>query len=488
MAAEQYREAIARGHPESARLTVRRLRALFVANRVAEAEAALGALPDDPGLDALRGQVLLLRAEVAFLDAGRAEEARALLRQALAAPGLSGAEVAYAHGLLADSVLDMLGRFEEAVDRDPNYYPGQTALTVGLLVTGRYADARIRIRFVRGLFPDDRFPEFAEGLVDLYSGAVSAGLKRLEQVAAQMGGPRGEWVRSHARKLANQLTAVGELNARSGMASGVMLTDKTLKEREVNGAELRQMFSPDGFPLVVPSPVVSRLFDPGVAYFDAARILVTERDPAKAAAVAETALARDPDASLAAFACQLRFLTAAQLYSAPKRDTKRLEAEMRRAVALGERAITDPCRYAGSSFRYEGRVFSVLALGCLAQPNEFPDAAREFRPRLRAALPQLVAEGANFPQMRREAVAALVNTGLLDPTEWRAVLSDWSAADSADPQPLELLAAMELNAGNGAAARDVAARATAAFPNDTGLKSRLEVLFPPVPSIPAAAP
>lgn len=479
-------EAVARGHPEAARFAVRRLRALFAAGRVAEVESELRAAPDE---DDHRGQRLLLRAELAFLAPTQTEAARELVRQALATPGLDTADAAYARGLLADSAPEMLARFEEAVGRDSTHYPSQAALAVGLMVTGRYADARTRIRFVRGLFPDDPLADYAEGLTDLLDGRTAAGLERLEQVADRTAGPRGERLRSHARQLAERLTALRGLNARAGMGANVMLGEKGANDRAALADNLARMFSPDGLPVGVPSPVVARLFEPGLAYIRAVQILVTEFDPVKAAATAETALAQDPDASLASLACAVRFLTAAKLYPAktPK-DRQRLEAEMRRIVELGELATTCPSRYAGGSFRYEGRVYAVFALACLAQADEFPEASKEFRPRLWAALPRMVAEGAEFPQMRRDAVTALVGTGTLDPAEWRAVLSAWIGADRAEPAPWELLAAKEWQAGNAAAARDVAARAAAAFPADTALKTRLDKLMSPARPIPPAKP
>jgi hypothetical protein len=488
-AADRYAEAIAHAHPDRGRLAIRRLRALFAASRVAEFESDLRAIQDDPGMADHRGQLLLLRAEIEFLDPLKADAGRDLVRQALAAPGLSLADTAYARGLLADSSLDMLARFEEAVAHDPTHYRSQAALAVGLLVTGRYADARTRIGFVRGLFPDDLFPDFAEGMTDLLDGHPTVGLIRLERLADRMGGPRGEHLRTHSRLYAQQLSAVREMNARAGMSAGVMVSEKGADDRAKLAAALTQMYSPDGFPLGVPSPVVSRLFEPGAAYIKAVQILVTDFDPAKAAAVADDALTRDPDASLASFAAGVRFLTAAKLYFGKNpKDRPRLEAEMRRIVELGELATTCPSRYAGGSFRYEGRVYAVMALACLAQSDEFPEASKVFRPRLQASLPRLVAEGAAFPQMRREAVTGLVRSRTLDPMECRAILADWIVADAADPSPWELLAAEELRIGNTAAARDVALRAAAAFPADKDLRTRLDALLTRAPPIPAAKP
>ena len=94
--------------------------------------AKLVALGDDPRMAAHRGQLLLLRAELEFLDPLTTAAGRELTRQAVAAEGLSPVDVAYAGGLLADSTLDMLARFEEAATRDPTHYRSQAALAGGL--------------------------------------------------------------------------------------------------------------------------------------------------------------------------------------------------------------------------------------------------------------------------------------------------------------------------------------------------------------------
>jgi hypothetical protein len=149
-------------------------------------------------------------------------------------------------------------------------------------------------------------------------------------------------------------------------------------------------------------------------------------------------------------------------------------------------AATCPSRYPGGSFRYEARAYSTMALACLAREGDFPTVAAEFRPRLMAAIPRLVAEGARYPAMRRDVVTALVTTQILVPHDARAVLTVWTAA-SPEPAGWELLVRIELQAGNPAAARDAAGRGRAAHPADAAFHRRLDRLFTAEP-IPASNP
>ena len=388
---------------------------------MAEFHAELKAM-DDAGPH--RGQLLLLRAELEFLDPLKTAADRELVRQALAAPGLSEVDAAYARGLLAESAPDMLARFEEAATRDPTHYRSQAAFAVGLLVTGRYADARARVKFVRGLFPDDLLPDFVDGYADLLDDAVGGGVPQLDRVADRLGGPRGEQLRAHTRLLSRQLGEIRKLNARAGMGPGLMLTEKAVGDRGGFVAGLAKMYSPDGFSLGVPSPVVSRLFEPGAAYLQAAQLFLTG-EPKKAADLADAALARDPDASLASFASGVRFVFAQRLLGSKKpEDRKKLETELRRVVELGHLATECPSRYAGSSFRYEGRAYAVVALACLAREDEFPAVAAEFRPKVLAVFPKVVSEGAAFPAMRRDVIRALVTTRILGVFDARALLAE----------------------------------------------------------------
>src|SRR5205823_6129733 len=126
-AAEWYADAILRRHPDRDRLKLRRLQSWFAAGRLVEFEKELAALEADPGMAAHRGQLLLLRAELDFLDPLKADAGRELTRRALA-EGLGGADAEYARGLLAESTPDMLARFEAVAARDPTHYRSQAAL------------------------------------------------------------------------------------------------------------------------------------------------------------------------------------------------------------------------------------------------------------------------------------------------------------------------------------------------------------------------
>lgn len=98
----------------------------------------------------------------------------------------------------------------------------------------------------------------------------------------------------------------------------------------------------------LPSPVASRLVEPGEAYQRVTRRFFEEGKHAEAA---EEAFSRAPDASLAAFASGARFVTAAPLYFKKNpADKPRLEAELRRLADLGERAAArgQPFRACGT--------------------------------------------------------------------------------------------------------------------------------------------
>jgi hypothetical protein len=486
-AAERYAEAIPR-HPQPDRLMLRRLQSLFAGGRMGAFQTELAALEGDPGMAAHRGQLLLLRAELEFLDPQRTDAGRDLTRRALA-ESLSGADADYARGLLADSTAEMLDRFEAVAIREPSHYRSQAALAVGLLVTGRYPEARARVRYMRGLFPDDLLPDFVEGMADLYDGRTTDGLILLDRVADQLRG-RGGLLRAHVRTLAQQFDAVRKMNARAGMGPALTLTQLADRNKLAAAmtAPLARAYGPDHLPLALPSPVVSRLFEPGLGYARAAQTLLIKGDARAACAIADAALAKDPDASLASFASGVRFVIAKDLVASDKpEDRAKLEAALRRIVELGELAVVCPSRFPGGSFRYEGRSYAVVALACLSQENEFPAAAKEFRPRLLAALPRLVAEGAAFPVMRRDMIRTLVNSKLLDGYASRAILAEWAAA-AAEPEAWELLVQVELAAGNRPAARDAADRASATFMTNEPLKARLDKLLRPARPIPEAKP
>jgi hypothetical protein len=476
-AAELYQQASDAGHPERARLETARLRCLFGMNRLNELADRLAQLEADPDLGERRGDLLLLRAELALLDPKQSAQGEAILRQALEArPSLSDADTAYARGLLADTAAETLGQFEQALALEPTHHRAQAALTAGLVLTGRLREGRVQAQFMHRLFPDDPFPLFMEGIADVLDGATADGLAKLNRVADTLG-PRGARLREHAPAFAKALDAARRFNT-----SGGQVNLQALAAMNAGAKDLQSLVDRDVGPVGLPSPVVRLLVRPGQAYIQAATRFLVRGDIEGAQADVATALKRDPDAALALLAATIEWGRATKVYFQKPVDRQQVEASIKRVIELAELAVRTPTRFPALPSAYQARVFIAAALATLLREEEFPDADPSYPSRLREQLRHVIDDGAVFPEFRRDAVRMLLKTKVLDAAQTRVLLGDWGLSAAGDPEPWERLASLEIEAGNRPAAQAAADRAIAAAPADAALKSRLaKVLAPTTP-------
>lgn len=108
----------------------------------------------EPSLGSLRGQALLVHADLLLAENAGDEHALKVVREATTHV-LPPAEAAYARGLLAESTPEALASFEQALRDDPFHHRANGMLGLLLILRGRKDDALHRISHGELLFPDD---------------------------------------------------------------------------------------------------------------------------------------------------------------------------------------------------------------------------------------------------------------------------------------------------------------------------------------------
>jgi serine/threonine protein kinase len=147
-------EAQAAGYHDPIYLGLQRADAWTVLNEPQKAGALLRALARHSDLGGQRAVVLLRLGEHELFNAKTYQSGVEHVRQALAV-GLRGADLAFAHGLLADSTPQALADFKTALELNP-YCHGAHVESLGLeFLLGHHAELETHIRVFKILYPDD---------------------------------------------------------------------------------------------------------------------------------------------------------------------------------------------------------------------------------------------------------------------------------------------------------------------------------------------
>jgi serine/threonine protein kinase len=193
-------EAEAAGYHDGIYLHLQRAEAWTVLNEPQRSQAELAKLVHRSDLGSQRGTVLLRVGEHELFDQGTSDGGVRHILEALAA-GLSGADEAFAKGLLAQSTLDALSLFQQALVANP-YHHGAHVHTLGLeFLLGRHQELETESHIFKTLYPEDpspvvleatelalesRLPDAHARLAALAGSANPEMLKRLESNCQQM--------------------------------------------------------------------------------------------------------------------------------------------------------------------------------------------------------------------------------------------------------------------------------------------------------------
>jgi serine/threonine protein kinase len=193
-------EAEAAGYHDEIYLHLQRAEAWTVLNEPQRSKAELGKLVHRSDLGSQRGLVLLRVGEHELFDQGTSDGGVHHILEALA-DGLSSADEAFAKGLLAQSTLDALSLFQQALLANP-YHHGAHVHTLGLeFLLGRHQELETESHIFKTLYPEDPSPVFLEAtelalegrlpdaqarLASLAGSASPEMLKRLESSCQQM--------------------------------------------------------------------------------------------------------------------------------------------------------------------------------------------------------------------------------------------------------------------------------------------------------------
>jgi hypothetical protein len=178
-ALKQWYQAEAAGYNDQVYLGLKRAEAWTVLSEPARAEAELRRLAKRSDLKNQSGAVLLRLGEHELFDKPTFANGVEHVQAALAA-GLMDADHDFAKGLLAESTLEALDWFRQALQRDP-YHHGAHVQSMGLeFLLGRYEELKSHFRVFKTLYPDDPSPRFLEATELALQG-------RLEEAEALLG-------------------------------------------------------------------------------------------------------------------------------------------------------------------------------------------------------------------------------------------------------------------------------------------------------------
>jgi serine/threonine protein kinase len=468
-AERKYTEALATETGERVRLEVRRLRCRFALGE----HLALGeeleefARREDlgewlPTLRLLHGDYLLCYQD----HQGRG---RRLVEDALAErQHLSGADAAYAEGLLAVTGKQAISRYQRAIRLEPHHHRAHSALTAEFLCQGRLAEARASARFMQLVFSTDPLPKFVEAMTDLLEGQPDRAIERLRGLEASLGRQRMMDLTTFARDLGAMLRLLEQWGeGREGI--GLEVPGLLARGLSISARALRAIG-----PLGIGVPAVQRLFQrwerlrPVLVGLMLAP-LVPLRPAQLDAAVAQLSLALEegPEGTLFYLRAAHRLHLAAHCYR--KGDRQKLRTTL---VALGEDAqqtLSAPTLVPSPALRYQARFMAFMADAALYA--DFNDRDPKRIRRLVDNLAFLVSEGQEFPQSRNNILTKTAS-GL--PSNFaRLLLGFWQQNEPDNPTIDRLLAHINLQAKNYTEALYAARRVLARQPRD---KEMLQVV------------
>jgi serine/threonine protein kinase len=156
-------EAEAAGYHDWIYLHLQRAEAWTVLNEPQRSQAELAKLVHRSDLGSQRGLVLLRMGEHELFDEDTSDRGAQHVRDAMSA-GLTGADEPFAKGLLAQSSLDALSLFRQALVLNP-YYHGAHVHILGLeFLLGHHQELETEIQIFKTLYPEDPSPTFLEAM------------------------------------------------------------------------------------------------------------------------------------------------------------------------------------------------------------------------------------------------------------------------------------------------------------------------------------
>jgi len=178
-ALQQWDKAEAIGYYDPIYLGLHRAEAWTILNDSLRSGQMLRKLADRSDLGVQRGAILLRLGEHELFNASTSERGIQHVRDALAA-GLSGGDLIFAQGLLAESTPKALDFFRQALRLDP-YYHAAHRHSLGLeFLLGRRAEFATHAGVFKVLYPDDPSPRFLEAAELALQGRLADAEARLD--------------------------------------------------------------------------------------------------------------------------------------------------------------------------------------------------------------------------------------------------------------------------------------------------------------------
>jgi serine/threonine protein kinase len=165
-------QSLRRGFVDAAALKLKDVEALYSLRRYEEASRALAALQTLPVSRLQHAEIKLWQAELFMQRGGPVEAVESQWREALDAD-LTPADSAYARGVLADSSIDALAEFREAIRIDPYHFRARRLLLTMLISLARFDEAKFEIVAARQLFEDDAIFVLFDALVTTARGQLA---------------------------------------------------------------------------------------------------------------------------------------------------------------------------------------------------------------------------------------------------------------------------------------------------------------------------
>jgi len=251
--------ALREGHPDEIDLRLRKVEAHIALNQAAAAESELTLLAPLPLNPAQRARTALWNAELEL--AAHEPKAKEHIAAALAA-GLDGAEAEYARALLARTADESIRHLETALELDPFHYRANTALASLLMLLGRHADARARIRVSELLFPEALGVHFCRAFLAGLRGNEENSRELAKAATRDLGQEEAELVAAGVRFAADafrELESIDPLDGRSRSALAIMpLILSVQRIAAMQTRFMRHREDPRDLALALPLPLLVR--------------------------------------------------------------------------------------------------------------------------------------------------------------------------------------------------------------------------------------
>jgi Flp pilus assembly protein TadD len=472
---QSYENAIKDNYPDRIELEIKQLRAFLPLGKRKNLEQELAKFKDRDDLREHEARILLLRGDLVMSEFGRGEEGLALVRQALkkykqipATSTFDEADILYAEGLVAKQFGEAIKKFRAALEKEEFHYRANAALLTMLLFSGEFDKARQRAEFMRVVFEKDTLYFFVDAWIELLQGNKSLALKKLEPLRNRLeelaeskeeGLQAYESLRAYLQLMGNILDALKKPIIAFGDDEDLSLIETMSLVENLSQLGIKSQHPVLGeFGLNLPT--VRLLFDSFIEMFKAySEDVIPFFGGTEAAVRRLTKLSEiHPDGLFIYVRAVLQIKLMSRKYF--KKDDSSLD-DLKKINQLFQQAANTASIMPLFTKR-ESRIFAMwtdaILLGAETESRDLKQIAR-----IQKDIRWLLDEAKLRPSERKKLVPSVVE--LVEPEIGRSLLIDWQNKEPKNLLPVQLLAQLELRAGNYKAALQAANRVLTNKPN-----------------------